>query len=176
MAYAAAAMFEGNYPQLMAAYNATLNEKVYDAAATLDDVERKRDRGAYFKSIHATLDHLVWGDGAWLGRFDGNTYTAGPIGALLYEDFDALRAARRALDAKIIAWADSIDAEWLATPMTWTSKLYGFTQTHPRWVQVTQMFNHQTHHRGQVTTLLTQAGVDVGATDLPTIPLLRGTL
>jgi uncharacterized damage-inducible protein DinB len=168
-------MFEGSYPQLMAAYNATMNEKFYDAAAKLDDVERKRDRGAFFKSIHATLDHIVWGDGAWLGRFDGNTYATGPIGVVLYEDFDALRTARRALDEKIVAWASGLSAAWLAEPMTWQSKLYGFTQTHPRWVQITQMFNHQTHHRGQVATLLMQAGVDVGVTDLPMIPLLLGT-
>lgn len=168
-------MYGGNYPQLMAAYNASMNEKVYDAASTLDDEARKRDRGAYFKSIHATLDHLVWGDGAWLGRFDGNRYPAGPLGVVLYPDWDALRAARRALDARILAWAETIDDAWLATPMTWTSKLYGFTQTHPRWVQVVQMFNHQTHHRGQVTTLLTQAGVDVGITDVPMLPVLLET-
>ena len=165
-------MFTGNYPQLMAVYNASMNELVYDAAAQLDDIERKRDRGAYFKSIHGTLDHLVWGDRAWLGRFDGNTYPTGPLGALLFEDFDAMRDERRRLDAAILAWASSVDDAWLRTPMTWSSKLYGFTETHPRWVQVTQMFNHQTHHRGQVTTLLTQLGIDVGVTDIPMLPLL----
>jgi uncharacterized damage-inducible protein DinB len=167
-------MFEGNYPQLMASYNAVLNEKVYAAAERLSDEERKADRGAFFKSIHDTLDHLVWGDGAWLGRFSGDTYPTGPLGVRLYERWEDLRAARAHLDERILAWASGLDAAWLETPMTWSSKLYGFTQTHPRWVQVTQMFNHQTHHRGQVTTLLAQAGIDVGVTDLPMIPLLLG--
>jgi uncharacterized damage-inducible protein DinB len=57
--------------------------------------------------------------------------------------------------------------------MTWQSRLYGFTQTQPRWVLVTQMFNHQTHHRGQLHTLLTQLGVDVGPTDVPLSPVLH---
>ena len=57
--------------------------------------------------------------------------------------------------------------------MTWTAKMYGFTQTHPRWVQAAQMFNHQTHHRGQVHAMLTAAGIDVGATDLPMLPILN---
>lgn len=168
-------MFEGNYPQLMASYNAVLNEKVYGAASRLTDEERKADRGAFFKSIHDTLDHIVWGDTVWLARLSGEPIVTGPAGTRLHESWDALREARTALDARIITWASTLDDAWLRTPMTWTSKLYGFTQTHPRWVQVTQMFNHQTHHRGQVTTLLTQAGIDVGVTDLPMIPLLLET-
>jgi uncharacterized damage-inducible protein DinB len=166
-------MFAGNYPELMAAYGKWMNEKVYAACAQLSDEERKRDRGAFFKSIHGTLDHAVWGDIAWLSRFAPNQPAVGKIGEILFPDFEALAAARRRLDADLIAWAGSLDDAWLAEPMTWTSKLYGFTQTHPRWVQVVQMFNHQTHHRGQVTTLLSQIGVDIGPTDLPVLPLLN---
>jgi uncharacterized damage-inducible protein DinB len=65
-----------------------------------------------------------------------------------------------------------ISSRRLAEPMTWTSRLYGFTQTQPRWVQVVQMFNHQTHHRGQVHALLTQIGIDPGPTDVPLTPVL----
>src|SRR5262245_22769599 len=137
-------MFEGNHPQLMAEYNAWMNAKVYDAAEKLTDEERKRDRGAFFKSIHGTLDHLVWGDGGWLSRFNGKTYATGTVGVILYEDWGALRAARRALDEEILAWAKGVDRAFLEEPMTWSSKLYKFTMTQPRWVQVTTMFNHQT--------------------------------
>jgi uncharacterized damage-inducible protein DinB len=165
-------MFEGTYALLMAEYNVWMNGKVYAACARLSDEERRRDRGAFFKSIHGTLNHLVWGDRGWLPRFNGKTYPTGPVGVDLYDDFGQLTAARAEMDAEILVWARGVTPDWLAAPMTWTSKLYGFTQTHPRWVQVTQMFNHQTHHRGQVHAMLTAAGIDIGPTDLPVLPLL----
>lgn len=165
-------MFTGTYALLMAEYNRWMNEKVYAAAATLSDEERKRDRGAFFKSIHATLNHLLSGDGIWLGRFNGKSYPNLPPGQDLHEDFDSLRAARVALDQEILGWARSVTPEALAESMTWTNKAGTFTQTHPRWVQAAQMFNHQTHHRGQVHAMLTAAGLDVGATDLPMMPVL----
>jgi uncharacterized damage-inducible protein DinB len=166
-------MFGGTYALLMAEYNAWMNGKLYDGCARLSDEERKRDRGAFFGSIHGTLNHLVWGDRGWLPRFTGKTYgTPVPVGTALYDDFAALRAARVEMDQEILAWARGVTQEWLAAPMTWTSKMYGFTQTQPRWVQVVQMFNHQTHHRGQVHAMLTAAGIDIGVTDVPLLPLL----
>lgn len=160
-------MFTGTYALLMAEYNSWMNEKLYAACAKLSDEERKRDRGAFFKSIHATLNHLLWGDRAWLSRFNGKSYPAA-----LPEDFAELRAARLAMDEEILTWARAVTPGALAEPMTWTSKMYGFTQTHPRWVQVVQMFNHQTHHRGQLHAMLTAAGLDVGVTDVPMLPIL----
>jgi len=146
---------------------------MYAAAATLSDQDRKRDRGAFFKSIHGTLNHLLWGDRAWFGRLAGRGLPVGAAGQELFADFEALRADRAGLDGDIVAWARTLTPEWLAEPMTWSSRLYGFTQTHPRWVQVVQMFNHQTHHRGQVHALLTSFGVDMGPTDVPVMPLLN---
>ncbi len=166
-------MFTGSYPALMADYNKWMNERMYAAAATLSDEDRKRDRGAFFKSIHGTLNHLVWGDRAWFGRLSGRSYPITPLGQELLADFEELRAERATLDADIVTWAGAVTPEWLAEPMTWTSRLYGFTQTHPRWVQVVQMFNHQTHHRGQVHALLTSFGVDMGPTDVPVLPILN---
>ncbi len=166
-------MFQGNYPTLMAEYNRWMNERLYELCASLPDEERKRDRGAFFKSIHGTFEHVLWGDRMWLGRFNGKTYPFAPIGQPLFEQFEDLRAARAEMDAEIAAWAGGTTAEWLAEPMTWTSKLYGFTQTQPRWILITQMFNHQTHHRGQITTLLKQIGIDPGITDVPFLPALN---
>ena len=89
-------MFDGTYALLMAEYNQWMNGKLYAGCARLSDEERKRDRGAFFKSIHGTLNHLVWGDRAWLPRFNGKSYPTGPAGVDLYDDFDALtRRARR---------------------------------------------------------------------------------
>ncbi|MFO1385675.1 MAG: DinB family protein [Chitinivorax sp.] len=166
-------MFSGNYPQLMAEYNRWMNQKLYAACAQLDDAARKQDRAAFFGSIHNTLNHLLWGDGAWLQRFTGHEYPTAPIGEPLYDNFEQMQQARAKLDDDIVAWAATLDQAWLDQPLTWTSKLYGFTQTNPRWVLVTQMFNHQTHHRGQITTMLSQAGIDIGVTDLPLLPAIN---
>jgi uncharacterized damage-inducible protein DinB len=155
----------------MAEYNMWMNERLYGACAALSDAERKRDRGAFFRSIHATLDHLLWGDSMWLARFQGAPLPTGPVAI---EDFTELRRTRAALDARILEWARGVTPEWLAEPMTWTAKLYGFTQTQPRLVLVAQMFNHQTHHRGQAHAMLTAAGGDMGPTDIPLLPALWG--
>ena len=166
-------MIDAEYCQTMAAYSGWMNRKVYEAAARLPDAERKADRGAFFRSMHSTLNHILWGDRVWLPRFNGKSYPAGAIGVDLYDDFDALRAARHTMDDEIIAWAAQLDAAQLAGTLTWYSVVAQREMSRPRWLCATQMFNHQTHHRGQVTTLLKQAGIDPGVTDLPWAPLVR---
>lgn len=166
-------MIDIDYCQTMAAYNAWMNDKLYTAATRLTDAERKLDRRAFFASLHGTLNHILWGDRLWLPRFNGKRYAAGPVGVELYADFAELRAARRELDADISAWAAALDAAQLAGTLTWHSITAGREFSRPRWLCVMQMFNHQIHHRGQATTLLMQAGVDPGVTDLPWAPLAR---
>ncbi|SDU23964.1 DinB family protein [Stappia sp. ES.058] len=156
--------------QTFARYNTWMNGKLYAACADLDDHTRKTDRGAFFKSLHGTLDHILLGDRIWLSRLTGSDYPRAAIGTELYEDFEDLAAARRAMDAEIEAFADGLTQEWLAKPLSWTSALDGTKRSHPRWLLVTHLFNHQTHHRGQATTLLSQLGVDIGSTDLPWLP------
>ena len=88
----------------------------------------------------------------------------------LFHGFASLRTQREALDARLLVWSAALTPEWLAQPLTYTSKIDGKTRTVPKWVLVTHMFNHQTHHRGQVTTLLAQMGLDMGSTDIPFMP------
>ena len=166
-------MIDAEYCQTMAAYGRWMNGQVYAAAARLTDADRKADRGAFFGSIHSTLNHLLGGDRLWLGRFNGRSYPVGAIGVDLHEDFLALQDARRFMDDEITAWAAQLDAQQLAGPLTWYSGVAKRELTRPRWLCVVQMFNHGTHHRGQVTTLLKQAGIDPGVTDLPWAPLAR---
>ena len=166
-------MIDAEYCQTMAAYNGWMNRKLYDAAAQMSDTDRKADRGAFFKSLHSTLNHLLWADRLWLGRFNGRKYETGAIGVDLYEDFAELRAARRAHDDDISAWAAQVTPEQLAGTLTWYSGVMKRELSRPWWLCVMQMFNHQTHHRGQATTLLMQAGIDPGVTDLPWAPLVR---
>lgn len=166
-------MIDAEHCQTFAAYNTWMNEKVYACAAQLPDEERKRDRGAFFRSIHSTLNHLLWADRLWLARFMGRKTEASPIGVDLYGDFDHLLLARVAMDAEITNWAMNLRPNVLAGPLTWFSGVAQRDMTRPLWLCVAQLFNHQTHHRGQVTTLLKQAGVDPGITDLPWAPLGR---
>jgi uncharacterized damage-inducible protein DinB len=155
----------------MAAYNSWMNGKVYDAAGRLPADEIARDRGAFFKSILGTLNHLLYADLVWIGRFrEGRARIGDPSVLMLHENLRDLRQARTALDREIEDWAGMVDEAWLSRPFTFTT-LKGDAQfTFPAFVLVMQFFNHQIHHRGQVTTLLTQAGEDVGVTDIVGLP------
>ncbi|HUP09621.1 MAG TPA: DinB family protein [Caldimonas sp.] len=154
----------------MARYNEWMNRRLYAACAPLGEAELRRDRGAFFRSIHATLDHIVYADLAFLSRFTGDPPEAPPLGVELHGDFASLRATRERLDARLLAWCGTLEPDWLAGDLGYASKVDGVHRTRPRWLLVTHLFNHQAHHRGQVTTLLSQSGVDMGSTDLPFMP------
>jgi len=153
----------------MAAYNSEMNRRLYTAAATLDDAARRADGGAFFGSIHGTLSHLVWGDHTWMSRFDDWEKPGVGISgsAAFVAEWDTLRAARAGADARIEAWAARLTPEDLAGDLTWFSGATGREMRRPRWLLVTHMFNHQTHHRGQAHALLTRAGATLQDTDLP---------
>ncbi len=152
----------------LARYNRWMNEKLYAVAAGLSDEERRRDLRAFFRSVHGTLNHILLGDRIWLGRFGGPAFTA-PLDDELYADFETLRAERARTDGDIEAWVETLDDAKLAGPCRYSRK--GVEMEHALWFAALHMFNHQTHHRGQTTTLLMQLGVDPGVTDL--IALLR---
>lgn len=156
--------------QLMARYNAWMNERIYALLTPLDDAKRKMPRGAFFGSIHDTLDHIHTGDLLWMARFEGLERPPVAVGRRNLEDWSELRAARAAMDARIVAWAARLSPAWLAADYTWRSGMDGKERTQPAWLLVTHLFNHQTHHRGQVTTLMFQIGIDPGITDLPAMP------
>jgi uncharacterized damage-inducible protein DinB len=169
-------MISPDHVRLMADYNAWQNRSLYAAAATLSDDARKQDRGAFWRSIHGTLNHLLWGDTMWMSRFDGWERPARPIkeSAALFDDFEALRAARIAADARIIDWAARLDAAALRGELRWFSGASQREMSRPRWILVAHLFNHQTHHRGQVHAMLTAAGAQPDPTDLPWMPGLEG--
>jgi uncharacterized damage-inducible protein DinB len=158
------------YCQLMARYNRWMNERLYALAGEFDDAERKRDRGAFFESMHGTLNHLLWGDRVWLGRFAGTPCTAPAFGADMYADFAELAREREATDTAMLDWAGGVTDDWLAGSLVYASRVDGLTRELPRAVAAVHLFNHGTHHRGQLTTLMRQAGRDPGVTDLPWLP------
>jgi uncharacterized damage-inducible protein DinB len=161
------------YCQMMAHYNQWMNSRLYALCATLPEAELHQDRGAFFKSIYLSLNHIAYGDLAFLSRFTGNPAAVPELGAALFGSFCDLRTARETLDARILAWAASLEPNWLAESLTYTSKIDAKTRTVPRWALVSHMFNHQTHHRGQITTLLSQMGLEIGSTDIPFMPVFQ---
>lgn len=169
--------FIDNY-RFLARYNTWFNERLYGVCDALSDAQRLQDQGAFFGSIHGTLNHLVWGDTMWLQRFnaqgDGFAAFGGGVlslpagatyGTVLESDWAALRARRERLDAAIEAWVAQMPQDFPSRTMRYANTR-GVWREHPAWQAMTHFFNHQTHHRGQVTTLLSQAGVEVGVTDL----------
>jgi uncharacterized damage-inducible protein DinB len=156
----------------LARYNRWMNDKLYALAATLSDEARKRDGGAFFKSIHGTFNHLLLADRVWLARFTGVTVPdelMGPGGIRsldqeLYVDFEDLRRERALTDDELSAWVSGLTHERLAAPLVYMRR--GQKHESPLWWAVAHVFNHQTHHRGQITALLTQQGYDPGVTDL----------
>jgi uncharacterized damage-inducible protein DinB len=153
----------------LAHYNHWMNEKLYALAAELTPEQQTRDLGAFFGSLHKTLLHLVVTDRIWMSRFQGTTLTQDPS---LENDFDKMRAARKTEDARLIAYVDSLSEEKLLANFSYKN-MRGDPFEHPLWYAVQHLFNHQTHHRGQATTLLVQLGKDPGVTDLIAFLRLR---
>ena len=159
-----------------ARYNAWFNTRLYELIATLTDEERRRDMGAFFRSIHGTLNHLLLTDRIWLGRISKHphgfrslrgtrlVFEFESLRQILYEDFAELAAQRRETDAALSAWAVEVTPDLLESDLSW-ARSTGESMTAPLWHVVSHLFNHQTHHRGQLTTLLSQLGHDPGSTD-----------
>lgn len=158
------------YARGMAAYNQWMNDRIYSCCAQLSDEVRKRDMGAFFGSIHRTLNHLYVGDEAWMQRLHGEPVAMKSPAEERFPDFEKLRAARRVLDLRISRWAEQLTDEFADGVFRFRSVTYQRDIEMPGWAAVVQVFNHQTHHRGQITTLLKQLGIDPGPTDLPVMP------
>ena len=162
---------------LLARYNQWMNRKLYDAAGTLSDADLLLNRQAFFGSILGTLNHLVLGDNVWLKRFalhpagypslsQLDTFaTPADLKHLAFADIRTLAAHRAWLDQLIIDWAHTVQEPDLDHRLHYHN-MRGMAADKPFFSLLVHFFNHQTHHRGQVTTLLSQAGLDVGDTDL----------
>lgn len=157
-----------------AAYNRWMNERLYELAETIGDEARKRDLGAFFGSIHRTFNHILLADRVWLARFAGGApFEIKSLADELYADYAELRRERVKTDDAIDAFVATLDGEKLDAPLRYARG--GMSIEHPLWWAVSHFFNHQTHHRGQVTTLFKQLGHDPGPTDLIAMLRERGT-
>jgi uncharacterized damage-inducible protein DinB len=164
--------------RVMAQYNSWVNNKIYDLVTSLSEEERQRNLGTFFRSIHGTLNHILLADRAWLGRFSTSTRYTFPalqeaklvfkfdsLAQILYADFAELCHERIETDKVIEKWMQELEPEILSTRVHYSNISRGIEREHSLWFGLTHFFNHQTHHRSQVTTLIYQLGQDYGVTD-----------
>jgi uncharacterized damage-inducible protein DinB len=163
-------MITPDYCRLMARYNRWVNEQLYGICARIPDEERRRDLGIYYRSIHGTLNHLLSGDRIWLWRFTGQPFQVTDLRQELYADFEELRWERERTDADIAAWVETLTPDWLAAPFTYISNVDRVTRTFPAAILTVHFFNHQTHHRGQLSDMLARMGYETPTTDIPWMP------
>ncbi len=167
------------YVRLMARYGQWQNDCIIRAASELTEAQRTADEGLFFGSLMGTLNHLLWGDQLWMSRLAG---TAAPetasiqVSTTLHQDWLAYVEDRRNTDHQRLQWARNIQAHDTVGELSWYSQSQGRTVVRDRALLVVQMFNHGTHHRGQVHAVLTRYGVSTQDTDVPFLPdLADGT-
>ncbi|WP_424986277.1 DinB family protein [Microbulbifer sp. S227A] len=165
-------MIDAGYVRMMARYNAWQNRQVLDVLRDADPAELTRERGAFFGSILGTLSHLLWGDHMWMSRFDGGSAPDGGIvdSPRLVPTLAAWEAGRGPMDGRIRLWAAALDDVELAGELTWFSGASGREVTRPHGLCIAHMFNHQTHHRGQVHAMMTGAGLAAPVSDIVFMP------
>ncbi|MBX2832068.1 MAG: DinB family protein [Rhodospirillales bacterium] len=143
------------YFERMAGYNRWANGHVYDACSGLSQQALDAKRTAFFPSIMATLNHLLVADRIWMSRLLGDP-VAMPLDTILYDAFDGLRAARIKQDQAIIDFTSGLTDDVITSDLTYQSITAG-AYTMPRDLVLGHMFNHQTHHRGQVSNMVLEA-------------------
>jgi uncharacterized damage-inducible protein DinB len=156
----------------MARYNTWQNASLATAADGLSDVDRWKDRGAFFQSIAATLNHICWADALMLQRLKGNERPYKTIKHSLtnpsdWNDFKTLRLQR---NEEIEEWAERLIDTDLNGMVVWYTRDSSTRIEKPMALCAIELFNHQTHHRGQVHAMLTAAGAEPEPTDLSMLP------
>jgi len=139
---------------MLAAYNTWANARLYAAAATLSDADYRADRGAFFKSVHGTLNHVLVGDRIWMRRFTGTGEATNQLDAIVHDSFADLRAARETEDARIERWINSLSDADIAGAIRYRTVVNPRTIEQELGPALDHFFNHQTHHRGQAHCLL----------------------
>ena len=141
---------------MMARYNRWANERLYSATEPLTDSDYRADHGAFFKSLHGTLNHLLVADRIWMHRFTREGTPPARLDEILHDDFAALRAARAEEDVRIIGYVTGLDDAAIAGTFSYRTVTNPEDVTQPLGPALMHFFNHQTHHRGQAHALLTR--------------------
>jgi uncharacterized damage-inducible protein DinB len=150
----------------LAEYNRWMNENLCTVCSGMKDEERKRDMGSFFRSIHATFNHILLVDRLWLARIRKEPITVSSLDQELYADFSELTRERTKTDKDIALLVKSLDTKNLIEPVVYTSIVSKTEVVLPLGSILIHLFHHQTHHRGQITAMISQLGYDYGKTDI----------
>ena len=152
--------------QLLANFNTWANMKIISSCKELDDVEYKKDRKAFFSSIHGTLNHLLIVDRAYISRIEGIDHGLKSLCQILYENLYQLEKARIKEDKRLVDLVNSLSEKSIHKDITYKGFETGNTTYKINMILIT-LFNHQTHHRGQIHNMLSQAGIKPPQIDIP---------
>ncbi len=155
----------GDYFRRLARYNAWANRRLYEACGRLAPEDYFASRPSFFGSIHRTLNHILVADRIWLGRLEGRPSGVSALDQVLFADFASLRAARIEEDARILAFVNGLSDAALGTTLSYRNMAGEAKETPLVWV-LAHIFNHQTHHRGQVHGMLSGTAVAPPPLDL----------
>ena len=160
------------YCVAMARYNAWQNRQLRQMLDGVPQEVLTEERGAFFGSILGTLNHILWADRAWLSRLSGSPMPPGGMDATttLTPTLPVWSAERFRTDGALLRWAEGVHALGLVGPLRWTSLSEGREISAETGLCAVHMFNHQTHHRGQVHAMMTAAGLPAPVTDLVLMP------
>lgn len=151
--------------RMLARYNRIANERVYECCAQLNEEEYRRERAGSFGSIHLLLNHILLGDQIWMSRFKDEGRSTPPLITVLFDNFGDLRAARQKMDADMESFFSGAGPEFLERELVYVNSLKQECRDATA-MAVSHLFNHQTHHRGQVHVMLSQTSVRPPALDL----------
>lgn len=154
-----------NHFRMLARYNKTANERLFAVCAELSSIDLYSSRQSSFGSIHGLLNHVLLGDRIWLARFKGGGEVTPPLNTILYEEFEALRTARAEQDELVVKFFDEADDELMSRSFPYVNN-QGKPYVEEASVAIAHFFNHQTHHRGQIHTLVAQSGLKSPSLDL----------
>ncbi len=154
-----------NIFRTLARYNRVANQRLYEVCAQISDEEYRRKRAGSFGSIHALLNHGLLADRIWMSRFSGGGKTTPPLNTVLHDDFPALRSTREQDDLAIEEFFRNAPGSFLTNKLSYTNSK-GIHYEEASVPAVLHMFNHQTHHRGQVHVMLSQCGVQPPSLDM----------
>ena len=161
-----------------ARYNRWINESLYQRCSTLSDEQLNEDAGLFFRSVIGTLNHLLITDLLWLQRMS-NAYPIleelreiafpAQLDGCISDQLAMLWPLRQRVDDVMVRWTDLLRQDDARAVIEYTSTAGDeYAKAVDEILQ--HLFNHQTHHRGQISARLSQLGVDYGTTDLLFMP------
>lgn len=166
-------MISKEYVLTMARYNAWQNKQIMDIFKVMDEAALHVDHKAFFRTIMGTLNHVLWADALWMNRWCDAVPAPEPTndaGVSLTDSLGEWQVQRFRMDGRIRIWAEGLSNIELAEKLRWRSLSLNREFLQPKALCIMHMFNHQTHHRGQVHAMLTASGQDAPVSDIVFMP------